>query len=931
MNKRFSTLLAIALMAGGLSASAQSVDKYTPDGVLATGIQPTKNYYHIKAVGTDTYLTATRDAAGSDSIATMYPQSGAFSCSAALDSAMWQIDLTVGVDSVFSFTNKVTGAKLSVAKEGTAVVKDGISSWAWKTTAGGYITNGSSLRVDTLSTSVDGIPAHTVVVTKDGKFGDEAVAGVAWMIVKADKKVALSAEDLNGMNGGYFNLAFGNDAAVNPFTKYKIEAIAICEGGDATYTDSVMFRAIGADAIKNDWTGKAGNDSLFIVSDTLSLHSAPAGASWSADKAGYKFALDTLVRKGQKGGIFNAVEGDTLAANGRDLSTYKFLVTACKDRIAGDSLIIATSVSKGVSADPHTDFINTKGVSTDVVVGISNDATGTKIVTTLESETNTLIEFPQGSKYTGLDDSKKYFIQYTGGTNKGKYFVVAFTKDQNAPATGVAASASPLVPATQWAVKKLTSGNYTIFNREFASKTFRLNQPIYEAGDAGYKTSADDKNTFKFIEVGTTDEYVGYKHFTPVELGTSSVALNFNTSFGDDVPVYLKDKDSILYAAKGETAVSFKLAEANGGAATYGDKLKRQAYFLKEFLGDRVLGKDANGNLKLTKRLDGTRDTVAVLLRATEVANKYQLVVLNGQDVYTDDKKTFNNEVDMAGDSLVATAGGTEGKLFTEKLSSLLAGSFSVEFPDLPDFVNVTEDKPAHMVIRSTANNSLAITMGAKGAALLKSTSDLKADSYSEDNLKMYVDTAIMTDAAKPTYYICTTQGVDSEDVEAGVANYLSIKDGKVSFVAGKQFGLNGVDSLLVGDDKEYAPKAQFLFANTKTEGQYKIYNEASNSYLAQKNGVIVVADVDDALPFTTEVVDTPTGNESTEANTISVVAGEGNVTVYGAAGKKVTVSNVLGQKTTIVATSDSEVIAAPQGVVIIAVEGEAAVKAVVK
>lgn len=191
MKERFSTLLAIALMAGGLSVNAQSVDAYTPDGVHATGIRPTKNYYHIKAVGTDTYLTATRDAAGSDSIATMYhPQNGAFSCSAALDSAIWQIDLTVGVDSVFSFTNKVTGAKLSVAKEGTAVVKDGISSWAWKTTAGGYITNGSSLRVDTLATPVAGIPAHTVVVvTKDGKFGDGAVSGVKWMIVKADKKV----------------------------------------------------------------------------------------------------------------------------------------------------------------------------------------------------------------------------------------------------------------------------------------------------------------------------------------------------------------------------------------------------------------------------------------------------------------------------------------------------------------------------------------------------------------------------------------------------------------------------------------------------------------------------------------------------------------------------------------------------------------------
>ena len=107
---------------------------------------------------------------------------------------------------------------------------------------------------------------------------------------------------------------------------------------------------------------------------------------------------------------------------------------------------------------------------------------------------------------------------------------------------------------------------------------------------------------------------------------------------------------------------------------------------------------------------------------------------------------------------------------------------------------------------------------------------------------------------------------------------------------------------------------------------------EAANGQcMKQDNGKLVLVAAENALPFTTKAVDTPTGNESTEANTISVVAGEGNVTVYGAAGKEVIVSNVLGQKTTIVATSDSEVIAAPQGVVIVAVEGEAAVKAVVK
>ena len=64
----------------------------------------------------------------------------------------------------------------------------------------------------------------------------------------------------------------------------------------------------------------------------------------------------------------------------------------------------------------------------------------------------------------------------------------------------------------------------------------------------------------------------------------------------------------------------------------------------------------------------------------------------------------------------------------------------------------------------------------------------------------------------------------------------------------------------------------------------------------------------------------------------ISIIAGEGNVTVTGAAGKKVVITNILGQTVaTAVATSDNETIVVPQGAVIVAVDGEAAVKAMVK
>ena len=64
----------------------------------------------------------------------------------------------------------------------------------------------------------------------------------------------------------------------------------------------------------------------------------------------------------------------------------------------------------------------------------------------------------------------------------------------------------------------------------------------------------------------------------------------------------------------------------------------------------------------------------------------------------------------------------------------------------------------------------------------------------------------------------------------------------------------------------------------------------------------------------------------------MKVIAGEGNVTLAGAAGKKVVISNILGQVVAnTVVSSDNSVTASPAGVVVVAVEGEAAVKAIVK
>ena len=106
----------------------------------------------------------------------------------------------------------------------------------------------------------------------------------------------------------------------------------------------------------------------------------------------------------------------------------------------------------------------------------------------------------------------------------------------------------------------------------------------------------------------------------------------------------------------------------------------------------------------------------------------------------------------------------------------------------------------------------------------------------------------------------------------------------------------------------------------------------AANGYLKNVNGQLTLGSAADALKVYVAEQQSPVANEGINASEVSVIATDGGVIIIGAQGKKVTISNVLGQTiANTVITSDKATIAAPAGVVVVAVEGEAAVKAIVK
>ena len=153
----------------------------------------------------------------------------------------------------------------------------------------------------------------------------------------------------------------------------------------------------------------------------------------------------------------------------------------------------------------------------------------------------------------------------------------------------------------------------------------------------------------------------------------------------------------------------------------------------------------------------------------------------------------------------------------------------------------------------------------------------------------------------------------------------------RIKFVDAER--LSGEDTLVIADEK-YTGKdiEDFKFKVTENEdGDYVL--KANGNYVYVINGNLVYGtDAKEAEAFVIEVTSAPTANEGIATSEVKVIAGEGSVTIAGADGKKVVISNILGQVVAnTVISSDNATIAAPAGVVVVAVEGEAAVKAIVK
>ena len=266
--------------------------------------------------------------------------------------------------------------------------------------------------------------------------------------------------------------------------------------------------------------------------------------------------------------------------------------------------------------------------------------------------------------------------------------------------------------------------------------------------------------------------------------------------------------------------------------------------------------------------------------------------------------------------------------------------------------------------------NYVALNASNRGYVAMDSTlyegiiapvSTLKS-AYNAEQLTFKLDTAD-TDAIVPAFYISHKgnfmyNAKDSADYynngtasAEGNRNYL-LKDGeneyaKVIFRAATLVASDTLATTVDGKDAAVTVnktnetlgglnnfKFNIVQQTKESEGEYVIKSVNDRKYLFNLNGFLgFTADAAKALVVNVEQSEAPVANESIEAaSSVKVIATNGAVIVKGAAGKKVAISNVLGQTVanTVIA-SDEATIAAPAGVVVVAIEGEAAVKAIVK
>ena len=907
MNKRFSTLVA-AFAAIATVSYAQIGDKYV----------------HLK--NGSNYLTWDK-ASLADSVAL----GSKGTTKADMDSALWKANLIrvnmPGNDSIYTLTNKATqkqlsfSAKLNGADEFGTAIAAGISEFKIKHNGSGYniigtTTDGKLVEMTTTSGSlmVDG------KTNKTGTVGTVAI----FTVEAADADYDVTKEDLAPVLPSFkFDFA-GRDGGL--FTANELIPVPVTVSGATKF----RFQVVGQEN-----STKGTKAPQYITIDTVMVGTAASVKAAS-------FQLDTTV---------TATSSAYKGALNEGLQTFTL-----KMDLGNDSIVMTTdSIVRFNTAGEFEVADHGAGAGFTYLVGYKSFDGSAKLVVDSIQINAPLITISKGTP-----------VKLAGGT--GVYSLQLKAKGGNPNAanndkylTGTsgtyAEAASVYVPSTQFYVKENEDGTYSAQARDIVSATTTgvatgsngeslavvapvqpfTNQPLYavDAAKSIYTTVGGDTLVFTKLDVDMANKHIGYKYYTKEEMGYGAVKFNLASKAADDIYLTLV-QDSVIAGAKGvDKAVELRLMEG-ADLATVGDTI----YYGAQALGDTLVR--VAYAMEKAYNAEGRFAYEGAVVKLTSSTNGA---------VNENQKRFFFAENPVGGSYKVVAANENAAKMVTMNISNLtvtydtptasVETYFNIEGAEAPVYAKV--DAGHYNVV----NGSEMLTASAGIAKMLRVGDELKAAAADSD-FSLYVDSAYVNrgdDNTEYGYYIYKGAEVKNDTI---VGNVLAAKG---DFVANNATGDSAIfrgvtvvaDTIAYtgdldkdGKQNEYKvrdAKNTSLVGFKVVDGEgYEIVALNAKKSLAVVNGTVIFSNTVAPQVFTLGATEAPTANEDVEVSEVTVIAGNGNVTVAGAQGKKVVISNILGQTVanTVIA-SDNATIAAPQGVVVVAVEGEEAVKAIVK
>ena len=942
MNKKFSTLLVgLALTTAFSANAADPVDKQLHQ--LKVGdkyLSVTKSKVNTSA---DSLILVSEDKVGEDVMKDSYKKS------------LWK--LTKGntdntQDPVWTLTNWATGnvLNLDLTKSTTTFAEGKQSKWLIadngniKAISGGKVY---ALYTEDVEDKDGNVVGKALKIGKDKTFAN-------FVYTQPAVKEALSVSEINGLYGTSSVFDFEKDLNGNPIDGVAINAVPIKDETNGFVNIRLNNgKYLVVDSAK--WTNSVNNNSYWkLTTDALPTAFADEDEK-STDLA------DVALLENGRSADFYAFKIKLNIAEGYKMTIYPKAVPVYKN--SNEENGKQTAFSYGTETTSRALVYGKFADSKEVLAATSTVAGNDKLQDAVA--TFGVVEAPDA-----LDTDYTYYVQFynkkkvstTGNwiadANYNKYVYTACDESK------AYAKASVEAPAYMWYLDETG----TLNNMIVTSESYEGFITLINEENGVYAFGTDTLKLTKGPKVKDAQK-MGYKVVTKADEVNGALSFRLVSLLADDL--YMVSKDGVMYVANSELTDAQKLKVVatetpnEDGEIEYamvGNNVVKPVYNITDRLGKKVLVLKNEKFVLVDKDSEGVAP-LAVSFLSMGKNNQYKIVY---------------------DDSNAITANAASGILAETTLCDNQNVIFEFATQDAPNY-----GAPAigHVQISTMEDDNKVIANQKDGFAALKAEgqSILKSDVYTQDTLTMWLDTACVTfDETMPLYYISTktfnaeaetrnflinpanisaainknNEDPDATEIE-DIYDYASVAGEntyRAAFVAASVCGLDSIaiDGDTIGlmqlnpaaiafevaaeiSDEAYRIVSKLHAVNdeydAEVEGSLPYEESETTLYLAQLNNVLFwTVDQAKAEIFVINRASTPTSNEGIEAESaVKVIAGNGTVTVQGAAGQTVTIATVLGKAVANeVVASDNATIAAPAGVVFVTVNGETT-KVVVK